>query len=390
MIRTRVNNPERVFLNSSDDPRTSDQQQFNVFTCTYDTPILGAKKTMLLRASIPNCQVNIPDYMLCFFYYSLTSATQVPGPANLKVIRLYPSTYQPAAGFTAYTKNRLFSDPVDFVTALNAAASAGGDSVTYNPTWVAGDVTFAYNATTKQISFTGNTVGRWYVPCGWADPNEVYACQFNTQAGVAWAANTPYAAGTVVTNAGTRYVALNGSAGTAGFNTDGSLTQITSQITMANFSGVGSTPQPLVPYYPMNLRVGYALSGVANVPGVNQAATNNPLWANATNSTYAQGTAVPADSYPNLVYTQAVYLYSNIVAGVSLGSNKTHNILSVIPVNAPQLGVIQYTALTVNMLSKLVDTIYEITVDMRDDNNQPFSLPDSANVNLELAFVYTE
>ena len=89
-----------------------------------------------------------------------------------------------------------------------------------------------------------------------------------------------------------------------------------------------------------------------------------------------------------MVYTQAVYLYSNIVAGVSLGSGGQHNLLAVVPVNAPQLGVIQYTALTVNMMTKLVDTIYEITVNMRDDANQPFVLPDNAQVNLELAMVY--
>jgi len=35
-----------------------------------------------------------------------------------------------------------------------------------------------------------------------------------------------------------------------------------------------------------------------------------------------------------------------------------------------------------------VDTIYDITVQMRDDANQPFTLPDSAQVNLELAMTY--
>ena len=73
---------------------------------------------------------------------------------------------------------------------------------------------------------------------------------------------------------------------------------------------------------------------------------------------------------------------------MSLGSGKQHNLLGVIPVNAPPLGVAQYTALTPNMMSKVVDTIYEISVEMRDDANQPFALPDSAQVNIELAFVY--
>ena len=338
MIRTRVNAPERVFLNSSDDPRTTGNQGFSVFTCTYDTPVLGAKKTMMLRASIPNAQVNIPDYALEFWYYNLPTATTAPSLATLKCVRLYPSYYQPPAAFTAYTKNRFFSDPADFITALNAAASVGGDSVTYNDYWTAGDVTFSYNAITKQITFTGNTAGRYYAPCGWNDPN---------------------------------------------------LPTAVLGVTMNNFNGVEAL-QPYVPQYTMNLRVGYAMSGQTLGIQNNIAATANPQYADLTNSAYANGTAVPADSYPNLVYSQCVYLYSNIVAGVSLGSNKTHNLLAVVPSNAPQLGIIQYTALTINMLSKLVDTIYEITIDMRDDNNQPFTLPDNAQVNIELAFAYTE
>ena len=342
MLRTRVNNPERVFLNSSDDPRTTSDIGFNVFTCTYDTPILGAKKTMMLRASIPNAQINIPDYCLIFFYYSLPTATTTPSDTYLRAVRLYPSDYQPPAAFTAYTKNRFFSDPADFVTQLNTAAAAGGDNVTYNPYWVSGDVTFAYNATTKQITFTGGTAGRFYCPAGWNDPVVL----------------TAQAAGV---------------------------------ITMPSFANIAVTsPQPVLSQYTLNLRVGYAMSGGAFASQTNRSSTANPRYADLTNTAYANGTAVPVDSYPNLVYSQCVYLYSNIVAGVSLGSGRQHNLLGVVPVNAPPLGVVQYTALTVNMLSKIVDTVYEITVDMRDDANQPFTLPDSAQVNIELAFVYTE
>lgn len=339
MIRTRVNNPERVFLNSSDDGKNTTDYGFSQFTCTYDTPILGAKKTMMLRATIPNAQVNIPDYQLFFWYYSLPTATSTPGVVSLRCVRLYPTTYQPPTGFTAYTKNRYFSDPADFVTQLNTAAAAGGDSVTYNSYWVAGDVTFAYNATTKQITFTGNTAGRYYVPAGW---------------------------------------------------NDNIVTSQLGNIVMPSTANIAVTyPQPYADGWTMNLRVGYAMSGTSFGPQVTQpTGGGNPQYADITHTAYPNGTAVPVDSYPNLVYSQCIYLYSNIVAGVSLGSAGQHNLLAVVPSNAPQLGVIQYTALTVNMMSKLVDTIYEITVEMRDDANQPFVLPDNAQVNLELAMVY--
>lgn len=340
MIRSRVNCPERVFLNSSDDPRTSGNQGFNAFSCTYDTPILGSKKVMMLRATIPNAQVNIPPYMLTFWYYSLPTATTIPSSSTLRCVRLYPDYYQaPAALGTAFTKNRFFSDPADFVSQLNIAAAAGGDNVTYNPYWVAGDITFTYNATTKQITFTGNTSSRFYCPAGWNDPVVLAAL---------------------------------------------------SSITMPNVSGTGTTIQPYANGWTLNLRVGYAMSGQSFGYAGNTSSTALPAYADLTNTAYANGTAVPADSYPNLVYSQCVYLYSNIVSGVSLGSGNQHNLLAVVPSNAPQLGVIQYTALTVNMLSKMVDTIYEISIDMRDDANQPFTLPDNGQVNLELAFSYTE
>ncbi len=339
MLRTRVNNPERVFLNSSDDPRTAGTIGFNNFTCTFDTPILGAKKTMMLRASIPNAQVNIPDYCLTFWYYQLPTATTAPNVADLQCVRLYPSYYQPPTGFTAYVKNRYVTDPADLVSLLNAAAAAGGDNVTYNQYWSSGDVSFSYSSVTKQITFIGNTVGKFYCPAGWNDPLVL--------------------------------AAIN-------------------NLTMPNFSGSGTTVQPYAAQYTLNLRLGYAMSGQTFGPGVNVAALPNTLYADLTNSTYATSVVVPADSFPNLVYSQCVYVYSNITAGVSLGSGKQHNLLAVIPSNAPQLGVISYSALTVNMMSKIVDTIYEISVEMRDDANQPFTLPDSAQVNLELAFVYTE
>lgn len=342
MIRTRVNNPERVFLNSSDDTRNTTDFGFSEFTCTYDTPILGAKKTMMLRATIPNAQINIPDYQCCFFYYNLPTATTAPSAATLKVVRLYPSYYQaPAALGTAFTKNRYFSDPADFVTQLNIAAAAGGDSITYNPFWASGDITFSYNATTKQITFTGNTAGRFYAPAGWNDP----------------IVNAAIAGKTIV---------------------------------MPSTANIAVTyPQPLVPNWTLNLRVGYAMSGTSFGPQLLQV-NQIPQYADLTHVAYANGTAVPVDSFPNLVYSQCIYLYSNIVAGVSLGSGGQHNLLAVVPSNAPQLGVIQYSALTVNMMTKLVDTIYEITVTLKDDANMPFTLPDSGQINLELAFTYQE
>ena len=342
MIRTRVNAPERVFLNSSDDPRVTGGQLFSKFTCTFDTPILGAKKTMMLRATIPNAQINIPDYQLAFWYYRLDNETDVPQAADLHCVRLYPSWWIPPDAITDYVKNSYFADPSELVAALNDAAAPGGDDVTYNPFWAVSDAQFAWDAVAKKITFEGLDGTKYYTPAGYADPNVI--------------------------------AAINGQT-----------------ITMPMYDGGGgiatTIPQPLVPYWTLNLRCGFAMSGMA--PGLNSyTAGASFLNANSKNWPELGGTPLPGDSFPNLVYSQCIYLYSNIVAGVSLGSGAQHNLLAVIPVNAPQLGVVQYTALTVNMMSKMVDTIYEISIEMRDDANQPFTLPDNAQVNLELAFMY--
>ena len=56
--------------------------------------------------------------------------------------------------------------------------------------------------------------------------------------------------------------------------------------------------------------------------------------------------------------------------------------------SAAQLGVTNYTALTLNWLTKVPDNIYSVLIEMRDDNNQPVFLPDNGPVNVEIAFKY--
>lgn len=341
--KSRVNQPDRVFISSNDDLTQPTGTAFSLVRATFDTPILDAKRTQLLRATIPNATVNIPDYQTVFWYYQLPTATTVPSATYLKAVRLYPSLYVPPTSFTAFTRNRTFNDPSDLVTALNLAAGAGGDNVTYNPYWVSADVSFAYDATTKRITFTGLTAAKFYANAGWNDPVVTAAI----------------AGGTIVTN----------SYGAAGAG--------------------ASVIQPLLAGYTLNLRVGYAMSGQSLSPQGNNAAAQG-AYANLTNYTRAQNVAVPADSFPNLVYTQCVYIYADITSGSGLGSGKQHNLLAVIPNNAAPLGVIQYVAATLTWLTKVPSNIYEILLDMRDDANQPLPLPDNASVNTELAFSYID
>lgn len=343
MIRSKVNQPDRVFANSNDDVTNGPTAGFYEFTARFRTPILGAKKIQLLRATIPNAVVQIPDYCLCFWYYRVAAATSVPNTAQLWNVRLYPSNWQISSNGT---KNRFITGGQDLVNLLNTAAAVGGDATANNPFWngsAGADVVFSWDAVRNQITFAGTGIGggaQYYAAAGYNDPNVIAAIN----------------AGTVV---------------------------------MANPVGGGTTVQPLVVGSTLNLRVGYAMSG--NGALVSQGTQGVVQLANLTNTAYVATATVPVDSYPNLVYTGSVYLYADIIMGSSLGSGNQHNLLAVVPVSGPQLAVTNYVAATLTWLSKLnSDTLYDLRVSMYDDNNQPYVLPDNAVVNVELGVSYKD
>tara|TARA_R110000868_G_scaffold72355_2_gene211030 strand:- start:1603 stop:2688 length:1086 start_codon:yes stop_codon:yes gene_type:complete len=350
-IRSRVNQPERVFVSSNDDPTQLITVGFAQFQAIFQTPILDAKRCQLLRATIPNAVQNIPNYQLVFWYYAFPAGVSTPADAYLRAVRLYPTGW--IGNSTTWTANRYISSGADFVSLLNQAASAGGDVVTLNPYWSAGDLTFTFSSTTNQVSVTGNGVGSatTYAIAGWDDPFVLAA-----QQGLGSRVQGGQVGGVYLSDPSGAY-----------------------------------TLQPYVLTYTLNLRVGFAMSGRCRAPiGYPVQASSNVLYANLRNTVFASGAAIPSDSYPNLVYTGSVMLYANIIAGSSLGSGQQHNLLAVVPVSGAQLSVTNYVAATLTWLCKTPDTLYSLIIDMRDDANQPYYLPDNAVVNIELAFHYRD
>ncbi len=344
-VRSRVNQPERLLIRSDDDTTQSNQSGFFQFQVNLPTPVLDPKRCQIIRTTIPNVQLQIPDYQAVFFYHKLATVTSAPSNATLRAVRLFPSYYQAPAGL-AYTptKNRYISDPTDFVSLLNTAAAAGGDAVAANPYWNAGDVTFAYNATTKQITMTGNAAGLFYTPAGYNDP---FVQECIAGAGAAGIIRCP---------------------------------QYNNAATFFN--------QPLVDGYTMNLRIGYAMSGLST--GRQSFAGGNLLYANIVNVAFPNGTPVPSDSFPDLVYTNSVALYVSFLSSSSLTSNNRHNLLCVVPIQTVSLGVNNYIAATSNLLTKLSQTINNVVIEMRDSADQPYLLPDNASVDLEISFSYQD
>jgi hypothetical protein len=339
--RSRVNQPDRVFINSSDDTTiatssTGNPQAlgtYNSFQANYITPILGVKRVQLLRATIPNAPVNIsiPPYALVFWYYKSASAFVAPNLNDLHCVRILPQNS--VSQLTAYgvPSMRYLASPLDLVSLLNASA-ASADPVLANPYFIRNDVSFSFSSTTNQISMVGAQSGFYYAPVGYNDPIWQTAQAGNTLK--IWGPT---------------------------FTLDGVF-----------------TTYPMIPGYNLNVRCGYSLPG-----GIGTIAT-------LTGKNYNYNTPIVPNSFPNIVYTQCIYLYANIIPGTSLGSGGQHNLLAVVPNNTATLGVIQYTVLMSNWLMKVASEIYEIKIDMYDDANYPFLLPDGAQVNLELAFYYRD
>lgn len=338
-VKSRVNQPERLLIRSDDDTTAANQAGFFQFQVNLQTPVLDPKRCQIIRTTIPNIQLQIPDYQLVFWYHALATATTAPSAATLRAVRLFPSYYQAPAGlaFTP-TKNRYITDPNDLITLLNVAASVGGDAVTANPYWVAGQITFNFSAITKQITIVGNTAGTFFTPAGYADPFVLAAIEGQT-------------------------------------------------IRCPAFGG-GTFPQPLLAQYTLNLRTGYALSG--NSTGRQSFVGGNRLYANTVNVAFPAATLIPADSFPNLVYSNTVSLYASFITGSSLTSHNKHNLLAVVPIQTISLGVNHYIAATSNLLTKLSQTINNITIEMRDSADQPYILPDSCSVDLEVSFSYQD
>lgn len=335
----RINQPDRVSVDSFMDTTTATDGQFYTFVNhAPNTALVGAKKIHLLRASIPYIQMPIPEYSLVFYYYKLPTATTVPAAIYLKAVRLYSSDYIPPTAFTAYTKNQFIQTPQELVDVLNVAASAGGDNVTYNTLWTADDVNFFYSADTNQIYWEGTTGGSFYCNAGYNDPI-VKASQ----------------ASTAITT----------------YNND-----------------TTTTRQPYSIGYTLNLRCGFAMDGV-NRPRLSGTSFVANSCANLLGKPFAGLLYIFADTFPDLNYTSNVYLYSNIVANSGYGSVNKKNLLGVIPMNVPLGGIAQYDGHSAPAYAtKVASEIYSIDVEMRDDANMPFYLPDSANCNLEISIIY--
>jgi len=344
-----LNRPDRLTLNASSD--TNEQgPTYSRFTNVLRTPLLGVKGIQLVNANFINSslQLNDDNGQLMFFYYANNTQAGMCTLANLKCIRLLPSWYVPYAGFTAYTINKYFNTGTELVAALNAAATAGGDSATYNPTWVAGQVTFAFDTTTRRISVAGNGT-TFIAPASADDPNVLDLLRGTTTAG--------------------NRIKMNG---------------VTSSNTYAT-----ATFQPFREGITMNARLGFTLSFFTR--GL-WASSSSQVGCSTSTGVPSNSSSVPvvADCPPILLGVQNVGVYLSVAVGGGIDTSNTRkSLIASIPIENAPYCVNSYTTNSVEIPSlSTPNEIYSIDVELIDDTGAPYLMPWSNNTQIGLALYY--
>lgn len=342
-----LNRPDKITADSFSDKSLAtmgNNAYFSQFTNQLNTPILNVKGIQLLRASFINPNLPLNDFNgELMFFYSRNTTTAIPANGTtIKVIRLLPSWYVPAASFTAFTKNKVYANATDLVAGLNAAAGAGGDNATYNPNWVASDISFAYDTNTKKISITGSTATNYYAPLP-ADHPAVIAYMNSSSA---------------------------------------------PRMNALGFSGsyAAALPQPFNVGTSMNSRLGFAMKYLNR--GVFWSSTAVLGCATSTGVPQVNGTATEADSFP-VLGEQNVNIYCNVIAGSGNDSGFNKNLLATIPIDAQPLSVNSYTLSSVEKPAKSVaNEIYTLQFSFTDDAGNPMFFYNNMNINLELNLYY--
>jgi hypothetical protein len=349
-----TNRPDRISCDAFSDTtlgNLSNNGNYTSFTNTLTLPLLGVKGVQLLRANFVNSSLQLNDYNgQLLFVYSRNTTTAIPADGStFHIVRLHPSWFVPNAGFTAFVRNEYYNNGAELVADLNLAAATGGDSTLYNPSWLAGDVTFSFNTATRKISFAGTVNNLYYAPIPYDHPalpgfliNAVHQVKMNGANNGAGGAGTgtlqPYARGLLD---GTT---MNGRLGFAmGYGNRGIFWDANSVLGCATTAGV---PQ----------------LGLVSIEG---------------------------DSWPILLGTQNINVYANIVAGSGQDSRTLRTLLATIPIENVPLGVCSYTLTSVDGPALSVgDEIYNISFSFQDDYGTPFYFPNNYNVNLELNVFY--
>ena len=436
-----VNQPERIQISSQEDINDYDPTtltSYYNFRVRLPRPCLNVKSIQLARASIPNAVPSLPDAETTFWYYALPTvspgniyeddngapgdlaytfdtlgnvftpvgvlvegatvhfdsgnfvigvhnylfdiALAQPGnvdvpciengdtdywirytapqratlrPNYLRYIRLVPSFCQPElmnnfqGGY-----NRTFVDYDDFVGEVNLSTiddplqGEPSNEVVGTFKFVPNLVEFSYSERFNKIVFTGLDLTYSYVPAASDDPNWYEAAIELKQRDID----------------NTRFL----------------------------FTGAIAPISPYMPYRNLNLRMGFTYATYPSGDNFLNMIRPIPPYINLSLSLQDnfKSTDHVAPGYCDLTYSACCFIYTDITGGSTLDTIAEKALLASVPLNTPNLGIGFHSLPLNNPLTKIVNQIYEIYIELRTDTGQAFYLPNNAVVSLEFILTY--
>jgi hypothetical protein len=97
-----------------------------------------------------------------------------------------------------------------------------------------------------------------------------------------------------------------------------------------------------------------------------------------------------AEAYANLVYSSIVSIYANIVYGSTLDTQRNTSLLGLSSLNAGNLGVSFFAPFIDTALQVGGGDMYSITIELRDECNEPYPLSNNAICSFTLKLTYKD
>jgi len=85
-----------------------------------------------------------------------------------------------------------------------------------------------------------------------------------------------------------------------------------------------------------------------------------------------------ADGYCNLVFSSVIYIYSTLVLGSSVDTQRTSNLLAVMPIACGNLGITFASNFIDNPMTKVQGDLYTVGIELYNEYAEPYNLTNNA------------
>jgi hypothetical protein len=104
----------------------------------------------------------------------------------------------------------------------------------------------------------------------------------------------------------------------------------------------------------------------------------DPIFGLMLGATPNTTTTYTADGYCNLVFSSVIYIYSTIVLASSVDTQRTSNLLAVMPFSCGNLGISFGSNFIENALTKVHGDLYTVGIELYNEYAEPYYLTNNA------------